>query len=330
MKTSEYNFTNAHKLKNISDKKQDYRNLIAGFISSMISRTLCAPLDRLKMIYQVHYFGNNPPSMRIGLYNIYQKEGVLGYFRGNFINVMKGSPETAIRLYCYELIKWKLQCYHNQERLSNLAIMLTGALSGVVATALIFPLEVIKLRIGVTDRKNCIGIYNTIRMIYNEPRGIINFYSGLEASIISAIPNNGLLLYSYEKLKCVFSGQLGADNASFLSTQQIIFISGVSAMISSTILYPFQIVQARMIMHNVKKNQIKLIEPTVNNKGIIGVGLKKLVGLKFSKSFYTILKVEGLKGFYKGYCPAVAKMTIGNGTGFGIYEKTKEFLGVNK
>ena len=310
----------------VYSKKQDYRNLIAGFTSSFISRTIVAPLDRLKVIYQVNYQGskNKPPKVFNGLEEIYKKEGVRGFFRGNLINVIKGSPEVGIRMYLFEKIKWRYLCYH-KEKPSNTFLLFSGAFSGVVANAVIFPLEVLKVRIVTTDKHLCVGIINTMKKISHEPGGFINFYSGFEASLASAIPNAGISLYCYEKIKIIVSGKASVDNANYLSTSMIIFVGGLSAIISSTILYPFQTVQARMIMHNLKHSEFakEIKDNNINTKSYIQKS-------KFFSSIYWIMKIEGITGFYKGYSPAVLKLSIGNGTGFGIYEKVKQILGVNK
>jgi hypothetical protein len=309
----------------IMNKKQDYRNMIAGFISSLFSRTICAPLDRLKMLYQVNYYNKVPPKIIVGLKQIYYKEGFTGYFRGNFINIMKGSPETGIKLYLFEKIKWKFQCYYNREKFSNSFMLFSGAASGAVATIIVFPLEVMKLRIGATDKKSCLGLIKTAKGIYREPGGIRNFYSGLEASIVSSIPNAGILLYSYEKLKWFITGTNSIDNANNLSCSLLVVLGGISAMISSTVLYPLQMVQARMIMYNLKEHEYKHIDKISNFKNF-----NLMLRFKFFKSIYTIFHKEGILGFYKGYSPALLKTIVGNGTGFGIYEKVKLSLGVNK
>lgn len=310
------------KQKNIVHKKQDYRNLIAGFISSSLSRTVGAPLDRLKMLYQVNYIGTNfqPPSMINGLKEIYRNEGAKGYFKGNLINILKGSPENGIKLYTFELTKWKLQCINNHDKLSKGELFMAGALSGVVATTVIFPLEVLKMRIAASAKGTYSSISDALVKIYREPRGMINFYSGLEASICSAIPNAGLNLSVYETLKVFYSGKNSIDNASYLSTSMLMYIGGLSALISSTILYPLQIVQARMIMYNLKEAEMKLL-PIRN---------RFLNRYKFPKSVWTTWKLEGTAGFYKGYVPGITKIVIGNAIGFGIYEKTRLLLGVNK
>lgn len=304
--------------------KQDYRNLVSGFFSSLISRTAVAPLDRLKMLYQVNYVGkgNNTPPMLSGLKEIFKQEGLYGLFKGNAINIAKGCPENGIKLYYFELIKWKLQCRYG-ESLPTSALFFSGALSGVIATIIIFPLEVLKIRIAASKIGTYNGFFDAIRKISKEPKGIFNFYSGIEAGLCTVIPNAGLNLTIYEFLKIFFSGKKTADNAAYLSSGVLMFIGGLSALISSTILYPMQIIQARMIMQNLKPNELLLEKP---NKSILPI----MYRFKFISSIYTTFKKDGTIGFYKGYAPGISKIVIGNAIGFLVYEKSKVFLGVNR
>lgn len=319
-KTEENSIVSLSKLNlDIKTKKQDYRNLIAGFLSSMISRTIGAPLDRLKMLYQVNYVGNKEtPSIKKGLTDIYRKDGFKGYFKGNLINIVKSAPENGIKLYIFELSKWKLQCHYG-ERLSTSQLFLSGSISGIVSVISIFPLEVLKLRIATAEKGVYNGYFDAIRKIYQEPKGLLNFYSGIEASIISVIPNAGLNLTVYEILKIFFSGKRTIDNGSYLSTSTLMFIGGLSALISSTVLYPFQIVQARMIMYNLKQKYYDY--SNINNK--------YFSKFKFTKCIYSTYTKEGFRGFFKGYVPGITKIVIGNSLNFAMYENIKKLLKVN-
>ncbi len=214
------------------------------------------------------------------------------------------------------MTKWHLQ-KHFGENLSPFSLFFAGSLSGVVAQITIFPLEVLKLRIAASPQGTYSGIIDALKKIYREPKGLLNFYSGLEASICAVIPNAGLNLTVYEGLKIYFSGKKSINNAAYLSTSMLVFIGGFSAMISSTILYPFQIVQSRMIMYNLKKAEFTSDDPSKSK-------------YKFFNIIQHTLKYEGFKGFYKGYVPGITKIVIGNGIGFSLYEHFRKILGVNK
>ena len=99
------------------------------------------------------------------------------------------------------------------------------------------------------------------------------------------------------------------------------FTGGMSALFSSTILYPFQTLQSRIIMGKLLSNQNY---NTNNNKFCTdliqdnNLGLIKLAKITFER--------EGLKGFYKGYCPGISKIIIGNAIGFSLYENIKHLM----
>lgn len=67
-------------------------NFIAGAGAGAISKTLTAPLERIKILFQVQNMKNSPfnhsQSIFNCLRNIYYEEGLVGYFRGNGANVV--------------------------------------------------------------------------------------------------------------------------------------------------------------------------------------------------------------------------------------------------
>ncbi|PHT59297.1 Calcium-binding mitochondrial carrier protein SCaMC-3 [Capsicum baccatum] len=63
---------------------------------------ITAPLDLLKVILQVQ---TTRVSIGSTVREIWKDGGVLRFFRGNGLNVMKVAPESAIKFYSYEMLK---------------------------------------------------------------------------------------------------------------------------------------------------------------------------------------------------------------------------------
>lgn len=311
--------------RNNNNSKKHYKNFIAGALAGAVSRTLTAPLERLKILYQVNYRCTKikPPSIFKGLQQIYSTDGVRGLFRGNLINVTKATPETAIRLYIFEKAKFHLQSIHGK-KLSTDKLFIGGAVAGVTASFCVFPLDVIKTRLSAAPSGTYHGILDTMHKLHREG-GIRIFYKGVEASLCSAMPNSGLNLCCYELLKRLFSGSYDPDNAEYLSTATLMLTGGLSAMISSSLLYPLQTIQSRLIMQGISKSDMHLIR--FNTPYVyIGDNLiikKKLTMIKVIKSTF---QKEGVRGFFKGYVPGITKIIIGNAISFGSYEKFKKVL----
>jgi len=306
--------------------KNHSHHFIAGGLSSALSRTITAPLERLKILYQVNYTGQGikPPSIVVGLSEVFKRDGFKGLFRGNMMSLLKSTPDLAIKLYTFEKMKTYMKLIHG-EKLSSGKLFLAGAVSGVAANLAIFPLDVIKTRISAAPSGTYSGIIDTATKLYKEG-GFSIFYKGVEASICCTIPNSGLNLCFYELLKRFFSGSYSGDNALYLSTPTLMFIGGLSAMFSSTLLYPFQTVQSRIIMQGLKNQKSdQLRHNTSYNYEIdnLIIGNKRLNMIQIINStFYN----EGLRGFFKGYGPGISKIILGNAIGFGLYENIKRAI----
>jgi solute carrier family 25 phosphate transporter 23/24/25/41 len=304
-------------------KKRHFHHFIAGGVAGACSRIITAPLDRLKILYQVNYTGQGlrPPSIIVGLTQVYARDGFKGLFRGNLMSLMKSTPDTAIKLYMFEKCKSYLKEIYG-DKLSSSHLFIAGAIAGVTANFTIFPLDVIKTRLSAAPSGTYHGICDAARKIYIEGGPGI-FYKGVEASICCTIPNSGLNLLFYELLKRAFSGSHSSNNASFLSTPVLMFIGGLSSMFSSTLLYPFQTIQSRIIMQGLPKadsyKHLRYNSPYYYNGNELVIEKRK--------SMIQIIKAtihnEGFRGFFKGYGPGISKIILGNAIGFGLYERIK-------
>jgi solute carrier family 25 phosphate transporter 23/24/25/41 len=307
----------------INNKDQHFNHFISGALSGIISRTLTAPLERLKIIFQVNYVGRGirPPGVLKGLKEVYNREGLRGLFRGNLVNLMKTTPDFAIKLYTFSKTKYYLCNNKNISKFETISILLCGGISGMTSTICIFPLDVIKTRLSANTANIYNGIIDTTIKLYKEG-GLRIFYKGINPSLISAVPNSGLNLFFYDTLKKKLSGSSCIDNGKLLSGPKLMLIGALSAFFSSSIFYPFQTLQSRIIMGN------KFIEENFKNQIDINFdknnNISKNYGfLKFAKIIYY---KEGLIGFYKGYIPGISKIMIGNAIGYSLYEKIREIL----
>ncbi|ERE92596.1 calcium-binding carrier protein SCaMC-1 isoform 1 [Cricetulus griseus] len=101
---------------------QWWRQLLAGGVAGAVSRTSTAPLDRLKVMMQVH--GSKSMNIFGGFRQMVKEGGIRSLWRGNGTNVIKIAPETAVKFWAYE-----------QVLKTRLAVAKTGQYSGIYGCA---------------------------------------------------------------------------------------------------------------------------------------------------------------------------------------------------
>ncbi|KAI4839331.1 mitochondrial carrier protein [Plasmodium brasilianum] len=192
------------------DKKNAVNSIISSTFAGIMSRTITAPLDRVKYIMQVT---NNLPIAEI--FEIIKKDGVVcGFFRGNCVNIVKIIPELSIKMYSYEFMKMNVYNYYNKNNNcmtddQNMNIpffirFLIGSSSGVIAALFIYPLEIVKTRLIVSNKNNKDnGIIKCFYNIYKNEKWR-NFYNGLSMHIYGVIFFSGCNMSIYDYLKYLF------------------------------------------------------------------------------------------------------------------------------
>eukprot|EP01134_Creolimax_fragrantissima_P000291 CFRG0291T1 len=131
--------------------------LIAGGVAGGVSRTVVAPFERAKILIQVS------TGSRTGIVEtiqrIYQADGISGLFRGNGVNILRMIPYTAIQISAYENYKQMFTFYEYEEHEMTSSLRLAcGALAGVTAAVITYPLDIIRTRMSLHNSAGTTGI----------------------------------------------------------------------------------------------------------------------------------------------------------------------------
>lgn len=188
--------------------------LIAGGIAGAASRTATAPLDRLKVNMQVQ---TNRTTVAHAVKSIWREGGLLGFFRGNGLNVVKVAPESAIRFYTYEMLKEYIMKSkgENKSDIGTSGRLLAGGLAGAVAQTAIYPIDLVKTRLQTYEggRIPSLGALSRDIWIREGPRA---FYRGLVPSLLGMVPYAGIDLTVYETLKEMSKTYVLKDSGTLL------------------------------------------------------------------------------------------------------------------
>jgi solute carrier family 25 (mitochondrial phosphate transporter), member 23/24/25/41 len=174
---------------------------IAGGVAGAASRTVTAPLDRLKVIMQVQ---TNKTTISYAVKEIWKEGRFLGFFRGNGLNVVKVAPESAIKFYTFELLKDFIVKTkgESKEDIGAGGRLVAGGLAGAVAQTVIYPMDLVKTRLQTYvcsgGKAPSLGSLSREIWVQEGPRA---FYRGLVPSLLGMIPYAGIDLAAYETLK---------------------------------------------------------------------------------------------------------------------------------
>ncbi|CAN0915942.1 Calcium-dependent mitochondrial ATP-magnesium/phosphate carrier protein 2 [Linum grandiflorum] len=285
--------------------KQVHRSkyFIAGGIAGATSRTATAPLDRLKVVLQVQ---TTRASIVPAVKKIWKADGLLGFFRGNGLNVVKVAPESAIKFYAYEMLKNVIKDLKGEEDvdIGTSGRLLAGGLAGAVAQTAVYPMDLVKTRLQTHacegGKAPKLGALTRDIWMHEGPRA---FYKGLVPSLIGIIPYAGIDLAAYEKLKEMAKTYLLNDSEAGPLVQ--LGCGTISGAAGATCVYPLQVIRTRM--------QAQQANASAPYKGMSDV-------------FLRTLEKEGYRGFYKGLVPNLLKVVPAASITYMVYEAMKKHL----
>lgn len=278
------------------------RMFMAGGSAGAIARTATAPLDRIKLLFQVQglassgtsavaYTGVGQAAMKI-----YKEEGVLAYWKGNGTNIIRIFPYSAAQLAANDQYK-RMFCTKDGE-MTVARRLLSGACAGMTATALTHPLDTVRLRLALPGHEYN-GMAHAIKQMVRH-EGVGSLYKGLAPTLVGIAPYAALNFASYDLLKAI-----AYKDHKPQSPVTNFFLGAVAGTISATVCYPLDTVRRRMQM-----------------KGDVYQG--QFHAMK------TILQKEGMRGFYRGWAANTLKVVPQNAIRFVAYEFLKKMLGVKK
>ncbi|XP_074871147.1 mitochondrial adenyl nucleotide antiporter SLC25A25 isoform X1 [Carettochelys insculpta] len=280
-----------------------WRHLVAGGGAGAVSRTCTAPLDRLKVLMQVHASRSNNMCIVGGFTHMIQEGGPKSLWRGNGINVLKIAPESAIKFMAYEQIKRFIGT--DQEMLGIRERLVAGSLAGVIAQSSIYPMEVLKTRMALRKTGQYSGMLDCAKNIFAK-EGLAAFYKGYIPNMLGIIPYAGIDLAVYETLKNTWL-QRYAVNSADPGVFVLLACGTISSTCGQLASYPLALVRTRM-------------QAQASVEGAPEVTMSGL--------FKHILKTEGAIGLYRGLAPNFMKVIPAVSISYVVYENLKMTLGV--
>jgi len=285
-----------------------WRHLVAGGIAGAVSRTCTAPLDRLKVLLQVHG-GRKQTSIMDTFKYMYQEGGVKGLWRGNGINVIKIAPESALKFMAYDEMKKYIKG-SDQRDLEVYERLMAGSFAGALSQTVIYPLEVMKTRLALRKTGEFKSIFDCAKTMYSAD-GLKTFYKGYWPNLFGIIPYAGIDLAVYETLKAYCVEKYVEENKS-PNALLLLSCGTFSSCCGQLAAYPLALVRTKLQSQAGLKGKLHLPPEQTHTLGL----------------FKYILRTEGVRGLYRGIVPNFCKVAPAVSISYYVYERTRSRLGV--
>jgi len=250
---------------------------VSGALAGSLAKTLTAPLDRVKIMYQTNSakafsFSNAIKAGR----NIWMESGILGFWRGNFATCVRVIPFSGTTFMTYD----RYQAWLSQHLSPAASRFFGGSCAGMTATLMTYPLDLMRTRMaahwGAGPRYT--GYINAFKTVIQE-EGVRALYSGLHASLIGIIPYHGIGFMLIETAKSSYREKYGRDASLPLH----FLMSGTSGLIAQIAVYPLETIRRRRQVAPSELGILRQLQEIAATEGI-RKGVYKGLSMNFVKS----------------------------------------------
>lgn len=91
-----------------SSFQRSCRVLLSGAIAGVVSRTLTAPIERVKVLKQTDNIHFKDKSFLRSFQYMQKTEGFIGFYKGNGANVIRVIPFSALEFFTFDFIRYNI------------------------------------------------------------------------------------------------------------------------------------------------------------------------------------------------------------------------------
>ena len=224
-------------------------SFFSGGIGGIAAKTAIAPLERIKIIFQV---SDNKFTYKYSLIeakNIKSTEGFLGFFRGLLPTLMRIYPYAALQFALYDHMKLSLVTDNKSSAQYKYQVAFCGAVSGLGSSFIFYPLEVIKTRMSIKE----LSSHSMLKISRNtiKSEGLSGLYKGCLPAFMGIIVYKGFGFTCFESIKNYLTllGEASQYQGFIKNQHQINWISGaLGGTMGQVMSYPLDVVKKKMMV----------------------------------------------------------------------------------
>merc|ERR1719162_1750907 len=263
----------------------------AGGVSGAISKTLTAPIERVKLVIQTQDANPKIRSGEVARYTgigncfsrIHSEQGIGAFWRGNGTNIIRYFPTQAFNLAFKDTIKGFFPRYNNKTDFWKFfgTQLASGGMAGAASLTIVYPLDYARTRLASdvgTGKKQFNGLADCLKKTASGPGGFFSLYNGYTPSVAGIIAYRGA---QFGLNDTIMAFNPYAKESGFVAIASKFTVAQIAVTASGLVAYPFDTVRRRLQMQSDKPVAERLY------KGTVDCAIK-------------IMKDEGAGGMYKG------------------------------
>jgi len=203
-------------------------NLVAGGIAGMCAKTVVAPLDRLKILYQTTSRPFSWTDVPRHVHEICQSQGPHALWKSNGATLLRVVPYSGIQFAVYEACK-------GNRTLTPLESLLAGSVAGLVSVLCTYPLDWMRTQLAASATLNW---SLTIQRIRQSPSQVLH---GLTPTLLGILPYAGIAFMLNDQGKQWVHRRKGN-----ISTLDKVISGALAGLVAQTVTYPLEVTRRRM------------------------------------------------------------------------------------
>ncbi|KRX06805.1 Mitochondrial carrier domain [Pseudocohnilembus persalinus] len=258
-------------------RKQFLLDFLSGGTSGVISKTVCAPIERVKILLQTQSVNSKLKQPYNGIIDCFVKcvkhEGFLSLWRGNGINCLRYFPTQALNFSFKEfMFKQFPKVDPDKERKKFILYnFLAGGSAGCITITFLYPLDFARTRISAdigTKSRIYNGLKDCLRKNYQEG-GVRALYQGFTLACFGLFLYRGCYFGIYDAGKELILTDGRSDKFIWRY-----FYAQIVVITSEFLTYPFDTIKRKIMLQNFKnktfKNSFDCAQRTYKKVGING------------------------------------------------------------
>ena len=266
-------------------------DFLAGGVSGAVSKTLTAPIERVKLVIQTQDANPKIVSGEIARYTgigdcfmrIKSEQGIGAFWRGNGTNIIRYFPTQAFNLAFKDTIKAMFPKYNSKTQFwSFFAVQLaSGGFAGAASLTIVYPLDYARTRLASdvgSGKKQFDGLMDCLKKTAGSAQGPLALYNGFGPSVAGIVAYRGA---QFGLNDTIMAFNPYAKDFSMIGIVSKFITAQIAVTASGLVAYPFDTVRRRLQMESDRPMADRMY------KGTMDCGVK-------------VLKNEGFGGMYKG------------------------------